>query len=46
MFCLGYENYSVIAWKKLLLFILVTIQNTYMHCVGSTEFLMLNLMYK
>ena len=45
MFWLGYENPSVIAWKKLLLFILISIQNTQGHCVGRTELLMLNLVY-
>ena len=45
MFCLGYENPSVIAWKKLLLFILISIQNTPVHCVGRTELLMLNLVH-
>ena len=45
MFCLGYENPSVIAWKKLLLFILISNQNTYLYCVGRPELLMLNLVY-
>jgi hypothetical protein len=33
MFCLVYENHLVIAWKKLQLFSLITIQITYVHCV-------------
>jgi hypothetical protein len=45
MLCLGYENPSVVAWKKLQLLILISIQNTYLHCVGRTELLMLNLVY-